>query len=100
MYMCIRPQVLNLRTLRPMDERAIIESVQKTHRLITVDYGWPQCGVGSEICARVMESTFMFTFTFTLIRMFMLMIILQSPPEPVNHNADSNVVCVCVRFSQ
>ena len=40
-----------------MDERTIVESVQKTHRLITCDYGWPQCGVGAEICARIMEST-------------------------------------------
>jgi len=39
-----------------MDDKTIIESVMKTHHLITVEQGWPQCGVGSEICARVIES--------------------------------------------
>lgn len=50
-------EVLNLRSIRPMDTEAIVQSVKKTHRLITVEHGWPQSGVGSEICARVMESS-------------------------------------------
>lgn len=49
-------EVVNLRTLRPMDKGAIIQSVKKTHRLVTAELGWPQSGVGSEICAVVMES--------------------------------------------
>lgn len=49
-------EVLNLRSLRPMDTDAIVQSVMKTHRLVTVEMGWPQHGVGAEICARVMES--------------------------------------------
>lgn len=49
-------EVLNLRTLRPMDVPAILKSVRKTHRLVTVEEGWVQSGVGAEIAARVTES--------------------------------------------
>lgn len=49
-------EVINLRSLRPLDEEAIVQSVIKTHNLVTVEQGWPQSGVGSEICARVVES--------------------------------------------
>jgi len=49
-------EVINLRTIRPLDMDTIIKSVMKTNRLNTVEVGWPQSGVGSEICARVMES--------------------------------------------
>lgn len=49
-------EVINLRTLRPLDHEAIISSVMKTHHLVTVEAGWPQCGVGAEIIATVMES--------------------------------------------
>eukprot|EP00002_Diphylleia_rotans_P004169 TRINITY_DN12_c0_g3_i1.p1 TRINITY_DN12_c0_g3~~TRINITY_DN12_c0_g3_i1.p1 ORF type:complete len:358 (+),score=90.28 TRINITY_DN12_c0_g3_i1:60-1133(+) len=52
----IEAEVVNLRTVRPMDRRAIIESVKKTNHLITVEEGWPQSGVGAEICATVFES--------------------------------------------
>ncbi|XP_059138735.1 pyruvate dehydrogenase E1 component subunit beta, mitochondrial-like [Physella acuta] len=53
----IECEVINLRTLRPLDEEAIIKSVKKTNHLVTVEGGWPQCGIGAEIVARVMEST-------------------------------------------
>lgn len=49
-------EVINLRSLRPLDITTIIQSVQKTNHLITVEQGWPQCGIGSEICAQIMES--------------------------------------------
>jgi len=49
-------EVINLRTIRPMDDEAIIKSVMKTNHLITVEGGWPQFGVGAEICARIIES--------------------------------------------
>ena len=52
----INAEVINLRTLRPMDRDAIFQSVMKTHHLVTVDGGWPQFGVGAEISASVMES--------------------------------------------
>jgi pyruvate dehydrogenase E1 component beta subunit len=49
-------EVINLRSIRPMDEETIVTSVMKTNHLITVEGGWPQFGVGSEICAKIMES--------------------------------------------
>lgn len=51
----IECEVINLRSIRPLDEETIFKSVQKTHHLVTVEGGWPQSGVGSEICARIME---------------------------------------------
>jgi pyruvate dehydrogenase E1 component beta subunit len=56
----IDAEVIDLRTLRPMDSAAIIESVRKTGRCVTVEEGWPQCGVGAEIAARLMEEAFDF----------------------------------------
>ena len=52
----INAEVINLRTIRPLDRDTIIESVKKTNRLVTVETGWPQCGIGSELCAIMMES--------------------------------------------
>jgi len=52
----IECEVINLRTLRPMDEETIVQSVMKTNHLITVEMGWPQSGVGAEVCARIIES--------------------------------------------
>ncbi|XP_070559826.1 pyruvate dehydrogenase E1 component subunit beta, mitochondrial-like [Ptychodera flava] len=49
-------EVINLRSIRPMDFDTIKESVMKTHHLISVEGGWPQSGVGSEILSRVLES--------------------------------------------
>ncbi|KAH0502809.1 Pyruvate dehydrogenase E1 component subunit beta, mitochondrial [Microtus ochrogaster] len=51
----IECEVINLRTIRPMDIEAIEASVMKTNHLVTVEGGWPQFGVGAEICARIME---------------------------------------------
>ena len=55
-------EVINLRSLRPLDTEAIISSVMKTHHLVTVEVGWPQCGVGSEVIASVMESKHFVSF--------------------------------------
>lgn len=52
----ISAEVINLRSLRPLDRTTIVESVMKTNRLVTVEGGWPQCGIGSEVCAAVFES--------------------------------------------
>jgi pyruvate dehydrogenase E1 component beta subunit len=49
-------EVVNLRCLRPLDRKTIIESVKKTNRIVNVEEGWPQHGVGSEIAALLMES--------------------------------------------
>ena len=54
----IMAEVIDLRTLRPLDDATIIESVKKTGRLVTVEEGWPQNGIGAEISARVMEKAF------------------------------------------
>ncbi|KAL9899361.1 pyruvate dehydrogenase E1 beta subunit isoform 1-T1 [Glossina fuscipes fuscipes] len=51
----IEVEVINLRSLRPLDTETIFNSVKKTHHLVTVEQGWPQSGIGAEICARVME---------------------------------------------
>lgn len=54
----IEAEVIDLRTLRPMDTETIIASVKKTGRIVTVEEGWAQSGVGAEIAARVMEGAF------------------------------------------
>ncbi|MGA8615943.1 MAG: pyruvate dehydrogenase complex E1 component subunit beta [Xanthobacteraceae bacterium] len=54
----ISAEVIDLRTLKPMDSDTIVESVKKTGRLVTVEEGWKQSGVGAEIAARMMEQAF------------------------------------------
>jgi pyruvate dehydrogenase E1 component beta subunit len=54
----ISAEVIDLRTLKPMDTDTVIESVKKTGRLVTVEEGWKQSGVGAEIAARMMEEAF------------------------------------------
>jgi pyruvate dehydrogenase E1 component beta subunit len=54
----IEAEVIDLRTLRPLDIPAIIESVKKTNRLVTVEESWPVCSIGSEICARITSEAF------------------------------------------
>lgn len=49
-------EVINLRSLRPLDRNAIINSVKKTNRIVNVEEGWSQCGIGSEIAAILMET--------------------------------------------
>jgi pyruvate dehydrogenase E1 component beta subunit len=54
----ISAEVIDLRTLRPLDVDAIVASVQKTNRVVSVEEGWPYAGIGSEIAALVMERAF------------------------------------------
>ncbi|MBH67151.1 MAG: pyruvate dehydrogenase complex E1 component subunit beta [Rhodospirillaceae bacterium] len=56
----IRAEVIDLRTIRPLDSKTIVESVRKTNRIVTVEEGWPTCGVGAEISALIMEQAFDF----------------------------------------
>lgn len=51
-------ELIDLRTIRPLDIDTIVASVQKTGRLVSVDQTWPMCGVGSEIAAQVQEKAF------------------------------------------
>jgi pyruvate dehydrogenase E1 component beta subunit len=54
----IEAEVIDLRTLRPMDTDTIVASVKKTGRAVTVEEGWQQNGVGAEVAARLMEHAF------------------------------------------
>jgi pyruvate dehydrogenase E1 component beta subunit len=54
----INAEVINLRTLRPLDTETIIESVKKTNRLVSVEEGWAVAGIGAELAAVMMESCF------------------------------------------
>ena len=54
----INAEVIDLRTLRPMDLPTVIKSVMKTNRLVTVEEGWPQGSVGSYIASEVMQQAF------------------------------------------
>ncbi|HSI39185.1 MAG TPA: pyruvate dehydrogenase complex E1 component subunit beta, partial [Xanthobacteraceae bacterium] len=54
----IYAEVIDLRTIRPMDIDTVIASVKKTGRCVTVEEGWGQSGVGAEIVARLMEKAF------------------------------------------
>ncbi len=51
-------EVVDLRTLRPLDDRTVIESVSRTHRALIVDEGWRSGGISAEISARIMEQAF------------------------------------------
>jgi len=56
----IDAELIDLRTLRPLDTATVVESVKKTNRLVTVEQGWPVCSIGSEICAVVTSEAFDF----------------------------------------
>jgi pyruvate dehydrogenase E1 component beta subunit len=53
-------EVINLRSIRPLDRTTIIKSVKKTNRLVAVEEGWPQSGISAEICALMMETNTFF----------------------------------------
>jgi pyruvate dehydrogenase E1 component beta subunit len=54
----IEAEIIDLRTIRPMDSATVIASVKKTGRCVTIEEGWSQSGVGAEISARIMEQAF------------------------------------------
>jgi pyruvate dehydrogenase E1 component beta subunit len=54
----ISAEVINLRSLRPLDTATIVESVKKTNRLVTLEEGWPFAGIGSEVAMQIMEHAF------------------------------------------
>ncbi len=54
----IDAEVINLRTLRPLDTETIIESVKKTNRMVSIEEGWPFAGIGAELAAMTMEQAF------------------------------------------
>jgi len=54
----IEVEVVDLRSLRPLDGAAVLASVEKTNRLVTVEEGWPFAGIGAELAALAMEGGF------------------------------------------
>ncbi len=54
----IEAEVIDLRTIRPLDHETVVQSVRKTNRLVTVEEGWGPMGVGAEVCQRVVETAF------------------------------------------
>ncbi len=54
----IEAEVINLRSLRPLDTATVVESVKKTNRLVTIEEGWPYAGIGAEVAMRVIEEAF------------------------------------------
>jgi len=54
----ISAEVIDLRTIRPLDIDTVIESIKKTNRIVVAEEGWPQCSVASEISAQLMEKAF------------------------------------------
>lgn len=50
-------EVINLRSIRPLDRKTIVASAKKTGRVVSLEQGWPQCGIGSEIAAILMETS-------------------------------------------
>ena len=54
----IDAEVIDLRTLRPLDTATVLESLKKTNRIVVVEEGWPTCSIASEIAAVVMEKGF------------------------------------------
>ena len=54
----VEAEVIDLRTLRPLDVETLVASVRKTGRCVSVEEGWPQCGIGAEIAALMMEHAF------------------------------------------
>ena len=54
----IDAEVIDLRTLRPLDMETVLASVRKTNRIVTVEEAWPVCSIGSEICAQVASEAF------------------------------------------
>ena len=54
----ISAEIIDLRTLRPLDFDTILISLQKTHRVVIIEEGWPYAGIGSEICAQICAKGF------------------------------------------
>jgi len=52
----IEAEVINLRSIKPLDVNTVVKSIKKTNRIVTVEDGWPTCGVGAELAARMMET--------------------------------------------
>jgi pyruvate dehydrogenase E1 component beta subunit len=54
----ISAEILDLRSIKPLDEQAIYDSVAKTHRVVIVEQDRPYCGIGAEVCYRIQKNIF------------------------------------------
>jgi pyruvate dehydrogenase E1 component beta subunit len=72
-------EVVDLRSLKPLDENLLFSSVKKTKRLIVVDGGWKTCGITAEICARIAESE-----VFKSLRAPVIRVSLPDAPAPAS----------------
>jgi len=54
----IEAEIINLRSIRPLDTQTIVDSVKKTNRIVTVEEGWPFAGIGAEINMQILEHCF------------------------------------------
>jgi len=61
-------EVINLRSLRPLDMETIVNSVSKTHHLVCVEQGWPSAGIGAEISARIAEGNAFYLLDAPILR--------------------------------
>ncbi|KAI9319964.1 thiamine diphosphate-binding protein [Dichotomocladium elegans] len=95
----IECEVINLRTIKPMDMETIVQSVKKTNHIITVEGAWASFGVGSEIAGRIMESD-----AFDYLDSPLLRVAGADVPTPYTENLeklafpDDKVICKAVRM--
>lgn len=82
----IEAEVIDLRSLRPMDIETLTESLRKTHRAIIVEEDWPVCGVGSEIITRLQETAFDY-FDAPIMRVH-----LEDVPMPYSKNLERSAL--------
>jgi len=97
----IDAEVLNLRTLKPLDVNGIVKSIKKTHRVVTIEEGWPQHGIGSEIAATLMETDGFFYLDHPLERIssaevpLPYSLSLENASRPLPHNVVNAALRVC-----
>jgi pyruvate dehydrogenase E1 component beta subunit len=72
-------EVVDLRSLKPLDENLLLTSVKKTKRLVIVDGGWKTCGVAAEISARIAENN-----VFRSLRAPIIRVSLPDTPAPAS----------------
>lgn len=82
----IEAEVIDLRSLRPMDVDTITESLRKTHRAVVVEEDWPVCGTGAEVIARLQETAFDY-FDAPIVR-----VTLADTPMPYSRNLERSAL--------
>ncbi len=78
----IDAEVIDLRTLRPLDEKTLLESIRKTNRCVVVDEDWPYCGMGDGILARL------YSTAFDLLDAPIARVCSEDTPAPYSHHLE------------